>query len=232
MLNSIKNFKNKKGFKYPFEWCLGKAIESENKVCKNLEPFRKDYYIYHLNESGVRSHGSDIIISRHEELKDNVFDNVIESICAIEVLGIIKNGKNYFLGYHNSKNLMNWMVELNNYDILPIIAWIEPDTNKAMFFILEYETLVNVFYTNQANRFRQRKRCAPLVNAKPYSFPAELFFYYISVFEEIKNIIKTIDVNKPKVLQGINGQIWLNNENFASKDLNMYHKYINELRFV
>ncbi len=227
---SLNEFWERKGFRFPFEFCLGMAISLEKQVYEVLKGVESDYFVHRLHSSGVRSHGSDLIITKHKELIDNVFENVKNSYCAIEVLGTrFYHGRMRFT-YHQSKNFYNWMTELNDCNVLPVISWIDKD-NDVKFMLLNMDTLTDVFYYEyEKDHLKQRSNYSPVVNAEKYSFEVNDLMVYIGLHIKITDIIKDIEKNKPFVIYCNNNKQVFTSSGWKCKDKEEYDKAIRGLK--
>lgn len=155
-----------RGYKtLPFEMKLQKGINEEKKIVEDLSTvFKEPYHVIRLPRSGLKCHGSDIVISffSWDEIsewhrKNYPFKYVVRnSIVAIEVLGIRMRGKHKHIpcfSYRYDKDFKWYMEELQQWDILPVIAW--NYDGESHYMILDKYSLDKVFY--YTNKDGERK---------------------------------------------------------------------------
>jgi len=172
-----------------YEFNLLSGIHKEKKVKEDLKKvFDKPFNVYLLYRSGANCHGSDIIITlfdnsdftEYQLRNENRFNYVVcSSLCAIEVFGVTYRGKNKDIPYFNNanKDMLNYMKELEDNNVLPFIAWIIE--GKVWYMPLTSETVNVVFFTNRGGKYRQIRNYASVSSADGFKMDKNALYSYI-----------------------------------------------------
>jgi len=165
-----------------FEKKLQQGIQTEKKICADLDPYKGGYHIHLLERSGLGSGGTDIVISNEEEQSSDSFLTVSEGIVAIEVLGACTRSKdknNVSLIYRADKNFKEWQNELKDCGVIPVIAW--QFNNKCFYVIMTESILFDCFYIHTKKRgFHQQTNNLLARRLEPYALNAKELFTSIN----------------------------------------------------
>jgi hypothetical protein len=185
-----------------FQERLKKGIETENRICENLSSVDSGFYIHHLEKSGLRSHGTDIVISKKNEMCENPFETVRSGICAIEVLGVRNRNKknNPVFTYHVSKNFYNWQRELLDNNILPVVAWEHDD--KSFYAVMSADALFKGFWTAHGGEWHQQTGNVPISRLNDYCMNVCQLFDCIDWHMKTLRTYNDIKDNVPLVIGG------------------------------
>lgn len=171
---------------------IDKAIVIELCICKDLQQKKNGRFnIYRLPFSGLKSEGTDIVITRaiHPDIQTFTSKSVVDSgICAVEVLGVTnKHGKGLKFTYHSSKNFKKWIDSCYLTNTIPVIAWIDKGICNYMVMSSNYKELYDVFYTKRPGGihrgFRQRKGYSPVSEADIHKTDGKGLYRLIMWFE-------------------------------------------------
>ena len=216
------------GFKYslPFEFRLQKGIQAEKRIYENLKSVDSKFHIHHLERSGLKSHGTDIVISKQKELYEDPFETVRNGVCAIEVLGVRVRNRNCkpIFTYHYNKNFYVWRQELLDNDILPIIAWNQDD--NCNYAVLSNDVLFNGFWIEHKGDYHQQTGNVPVSRISNYSISVYQLFDCLEWHLKTIKIIKKIKDKRPIRL----GDIYLYSPSYRCEDPFMYDMAINRIK--
>jgi hypothetical protein len=209
-----------------FENRLQKGIETEKKIYENLKSIKSKYYVHHLERSGLKSHGTDIVISKQKDICENPFDTVCEGFCAIEVLGVRTRNKNLnpIFTYRYDKDFYIWRSELLENDILPVIAW--NHDNKSYYAILSNDVLFNCFWIKRNDEYHQQTGNVPISRISKYSINVKQLYDCLKWHLKVNKILKDIENNRPISLSNLN----LYSPSYKCRDPNIYDITIDKIK--
>jgi len=182
-----------------FQLSMNKAIHTEIQVCQDLETKFKHLNVVRLPHSGIYAGGSDIIITDEKITEMDVSDDtykidvkrkVDHAIIGIEVLGLHKrpSGK-YRFTYPAHKDFIEYRSKLYDRNVIPVIAWIEPE-NKVYYMPLWSEDDIKaVFWTNHNKKkygYRQRQNYAPLEHTSALKLDIEQFYAEFQEYDKFE----------------------------------------------
>lgn len=183
----------------PLRLQIEKGIKTENIIVGDLNKNNTGFEVIHLPFSGIHSHGSDILISRHKFDKNEFpLQSVIKSLCGIEVLGVYFDGKKKKpkLMYHSKKDFKKWREELVSYDVLPVLAW---TIDKCCFYVILTENVLDLFFRMYKGELRQQKGYFPVEKLTPFAINSCVLFSAIELHEKTIKIIRQIKNGKPNI---------------------------------